>query len=239
MAEHLSDETLARLADGRPSPSERDHLASCSTCAAGLQAFRDQTEALSALPVLRPPRGEWTEVEARLRAEGLIRPEGPGRVEAAIRREGPARTEPAVRRERSIRTRTSPWLAAAAALVLFLGGGVTGAALRGESGAGATPGDGLAPTATVADAADAVRTAEERYIQAFLRYRQLSGEADVDGDEPDPSARYAALDALLTASRQAVREAPADPFLNGVLVSTLAERQATLRRISTDDDEWY
>lgn len=247
MAEHLSMETLARLVDGPPSPTERAHVASCSACAAELRALRDQTEALTALPVLRPPRGEWEEVEARFHAEGLIRTEGPFRTEVPSRAGDPTRTGAPVRAEGRAgggrpRARwsvpSSGWLPAAAAVVLFLGGGVTGAALAGESDAG-DPADASArPTATVAEAAEAVRTAEERYIEAFLLYRELSGEDGDDGGR-DPSARYAALDALLTASRQAVREAPADPFLNGVLVSTLAERQATLRRISTDDGEWY
>jgi len=36
-----------------------------------------------------------------------------------------------------------------------------------------------------------------------------------------------------------VRQAPADPFLNGLLASTMAEREATLRRISSSQDNWY
>jgi hypothetical protein len=43
----------------------------------------------------------------------------------------------------------------------------------------------------------------------------------------------------VAASQAAVRQAPADPFLNGLLASTLAEREATLRKISSGGDNWF
>ena len=71
--EHLTAETLARLVDEEPQPSERDHLGTCEACAGELAAMRSQTEALSTLPEIMPPLGDWRVIEARLRSEGLVR----------------------------------------------------------------------------------------------------------------------------------------------------------------------
>jgi hypothetical protein len=88
-------------------------------------------------------------------------------------------------------------------------------------------------------ATEAVQAAEQRYVAALTRYRQLlevDGGGDVGGDA---RSRYAALEYLVAASQAAVRQAPADPFLNGLLASTLAERETALRRISTRTDNWF
>ena len=84
-----------------------------------------------------------------------------------------------------------------------------------------------------------MQVAEQNYINAVSQYRQFlsrNGDDDLLGD---PRGRYAALEYLVAASQAAVRQAPADPFLNGLLASTMAEREATLRRISTSQDNWY
>lgn len=219
---HLTLETLARLVDEAPGPDEGEHLRSCPTCRGELEGLERQTEDLGSLPDLRPPRGDWEMLEVRLAREGLLRDGGilPGQ-----------------------RFLPTGWMRLAAALVLFLGGtGVGAAAMRGGTDARSV-GEGLATVErarTPEEAADAVRQAEEFYIQALSRYRELSeaGEPGTSGD--DPAGRYAALEGILAASRAAVREAPADPFINGILVSTLAERQATLRQISTTGDgNWF
>ena len=58
----------------------------------------------------------------------------------------------------------------------------------------------------------------------------------------DAQRRYAALEYFLAAGEAAVREAPADPFMNGLLASVRAERQAArtmvLREASRLQD-WY
>ena len=220
---HLTLETLARLVDEAPSPSEREHLQSCATCRQELEALEEQTEALGSLPDLRPPRGDWTMLEVRLAREGLLR--------SGVRASGGGLLP-------------AGWMQTAAALLLFLGGtGVGAAAVRG--GAASDPaGTDLAAVErarTPEEAADAVRRAEEFYIEALSRYRELADASEPGTADGDPAGRYAALEGILAASRAAVREAPADPFINGILVSTLAERDATLRRISTtaDDDNWF
>jgi hypothetical protein len=82
------------------------------------------------------------------------------------------------------------------------------------------------------DAADAVRLAERQFIDALVRYRQL---VDAQGESTfigDPTSRLAAIQGLVAAGRAAIREAPADPFVNGVLVSALAEQEAILQNAS-------
>ena len=215
--EHLSTETLARLVDEAPTPDEREHIEACTACASELEAMREQTQALGALPELMPPRGDWRVLEARLRSEGLV--EDPG----VFRRLGLAQT-PA-------------WMKAAAAVLLFLGGTGTGAALTaGPAGSGV-------PMAVAAEdvesAASAVRMAEQQYVDAVSQYRQLLAAEGGESYGSDPMSRFAALEHLVMVSQAAVRQAPGDPFLNGFLASALAERDAAARMVSTRQDNWF
>ena len=219
--EHLTHDTLARLVDERPSPTEREHLGACSRCAEELRAFRLQSDALGGLAALRPPSGDWESLEARLVGEGLIRtPE-------TFRRFGFA-AAPA-------------WMQTAAAVVVFLGGTGFGLALtKGATPEGPSP--GLLPVVQTSSAEEAVRAvelSEQAYMQALVRYRQLTGGSD-GPRVSDPLSRVAALEGLLAASPEAVRLAPTDPVFNGFLVNVLAERQEVLRQISTSrNDDWF
>lgn len=223
---HPDREALARLVDGEPTSGEREHLESCVRCREELEALRRQTEALSNLPDLMPPMGDWEELEARLTGEGLVRARSvaglPFRVQAG-------------------------WGQIAAALVVFAAGSLLGAGVaRGTPDP--VPGEPLAggvvvPVARAADAeeaAEVLQAAEQSYMAALMQYRRLAGFDGDTGGSSDPVSRFAALDALVSASQAALRQAPTDPFLNGVLVSTMAERQATLSQISsTDEGSWY
>lgn len=279
---HLTDETLARLVDEQATAAEEEHLRSCEICSTVLRELREQTEALASLPALRPPAGDWEELQARLIRKGLI---GDGPVEgtdSVLERVGPGleeggpRTEEAGRGARPTRGHTdggpyggpahrrflipAPWLQAAAAVVLFLGGTAFGTWMTPAGGnsvdggitgistdspveeTGRLAGDPSGTGDRVDEAALQLRTAEDRYVEALVTYRELLREAD--GRDPDvaedPAARYAALEALVAASQEAIRHAPADPFFNGVLASTMAERQEAIRQISTsDDDNWF
>ncbi len=222
---HLTTEGLARLVSEAPTPEEGRHLAMCSSCQDELEALKEQTDAIGSLPDLRPPPGDWEALEARLASEGLIRSSG-----LALR---------------AGRWRSSGWMQAAAALVLFLGGTALGSGVM-ASGPGDHPalgegaqdlelipvGSQIQPVSNLVDAADAVYQAERQYMDALLQYRQL---LDAQGDPTyvgDPTVRFAALEAIVAAGRAAVEQAPADPYLNGVLVGALAERQAILRKAS-------
>ena len=222
---HLTTQSLARMVSEAPYPEEQEHLGSCPACQAELQALRAQTEALGALPDLRPPTGDWEALEARLVSEGLVHSGGIS--------------------YQAARWRSSGWLQAAAALVLFLGGTALGpfftrdgrggelAELGPPSGLELVPvGSSAQPVSNLTDAAERVRLAERHYIDALVQYRQLmdaQGEPSLIGN---PASRFAALEGIVAAGRAAVQQAPADPFVNGVLVSALAEREAILRTAS-------
>ena len=221
---HPSREELARLVDEPPTGPEKSHLEACPECREELEALRDQTAALGSLPDLMPARGDWDALEGRMVSEGLIRsrPAGVG----GVRPPG-------------------GWSRIAAALVIFAAGSALGAGIsegtpdpfpEGTRTAGVLP---VREASDPEEAAEILQTAEQQYMTALLQYRRMAG-FDPDGDvSSDPVSRFAALEALLSASQAALREAPADPFLNGVLVSTLAERQATLQQISSAEGNWF
>ena len=224
--EHLNSETLARLVDNAPAPEQATHLAECDICTSELVAFREQTEALGSLPEILPPMGDWQVLEARLRSEGLVEDAG------MFQRLGLART-PA-------------WMRAAAAAVLFLGGTAMGAAMTSGTSQGLPGGIGSGTDValfasggtTVEDAAQAVRVAERTYMNAIARLReQMRIESGLESGV-DPMRRYAALEHLVAVSQAAVRQAPGDPYLNGILASVLGEREATARMVSRTDN-WF
>ena len=223
--EHLTRESLARLVDENPDAHEAGHLRTCIVCTSELEALRAQTRALAALPEIRPPLGDWEVLEARLRSEGLV--ESPGLL------------------ERLSLAHTPPWMRTAAAIALFLGGTGVGAAFTSQTQPSADPMAFVGQTAMFTDATDvdaaaaALQVAEENYINAVSQYRQFLAQSGGDDYQGDPRGRFAALEYLVAASQAAVRQAPADPFLNGLLASTLAEREATLRRISSSQDNWF
>lgn len=204
--EHLSTETLARLVDEEPAAAEAEHLAACEGCSRELSALREQTQALGGLPEIMPPQGDWRVLEAQLRSEGLV--QSPGLFQTL----GLAQTP--------------RWMRAAAAVLVFLGGAGTGAALTSEPQ--------IAQAATVEEAASVVRRAEEGYVTALDRYRYLLAAGGGETLVVDPIGRYAALEHLVSVSQAAVRQVPADPFLNGILTSALAERDAMARLVSSN-----
>jgi len=224
MERHLTSEALARLVDEAATREEHAHLAACEQCVDRLGVLRDQTAALGRLPDVRPPRGDWAVLEARMASEGLVRPE-PNLFQRMASTPG--------------------WMRAAAAIVLFVGGiGVgTGLDRTGPNGAGATAATntaggaagvsmaalGTATAGTAEEAAALVRLKEREYRDALVQYAQLS---EGEGTIPNPEARMASLDYDIVSLQAGLQEAPADPVLNGFLASMLAERDNTLRQIS-------
>ncbi|HKK92159.1 MAG TPA: hypothetical protein VJ925_01955 [Longimicrobiales bacterium] len=219
MERHLTPEALARLVDEAATREEHAHLAECEDCVRRLGVLRDQTAALGRLPDVRPPRGDWAVLEARLASEGLVRPE-PNLFQRMASTPG--------------------WMRAAAALVLFIGGIGVGTGLDRSGPAVATnaprsSGDvsvaslESATAGTAEEAAALVRLKEREYRDALVQYAQLS---EGEGTIPNPEARMASLDYAIVSLQAGLQEAPADPVLNGFLASMLAERDHTLRQIS-------
>ncbi len=256
--EHLTPEALARLVDEPPTPEERGHLNRCRRCRDEVDALQAQTLGLSHLPDLRPPRGEWPLLEARLVEEGLLNPVAlaPSAFPSASpvgsftppapAAPGGLSSSPGGPRPRTRRA----WQAAAAVALLVTGaaGGAGGALAwggdapvrSGDASVLAASDDPLASvpvalglhaplrTLSVEEAEEAVRITESWYLAALLRYRDRA-----ESGSPDPFSRYLALETLMAAGQVALREAPADPFLNGLLVTMNAERQAALQGIRT------
>lgn len=208
---HLELETLARLVDEPPTPQETAHLQSCAECARQLEALRQQTRELAALPPLPPAEQAWGRLERELHAEGLLR-------------RGP---------------RIPPMLRRAAGLVLLLGAGAAGAALQARFG-GRTmvseAGVAAAPTAgSATDAATRLHDAEQQYVAALAEYDQtLQSSAPTD-----PTARLAALEGIVLTTQAALNRAPGDPVINGYHMTALAQREATLRRLVSAREPWF
>jgi hypothetical protein len=228
--EHLTPTVLSRLVEEVPTAEERDHLSRCERCASELDALRGQTAGLAELPDVRPPRGDWESLEARLVAEGLV--------EAA--------TPPTAPGPRPYPAR---WIRAAASVAIFAAGAAVGVgatargiAARAEADSIPSTAIRLQPTTDPGAALAQMLDAERTYIDALSHYRHLIGAQGADEVAGDARVRYAALEDLVRAGQAAVSRAPADPFLNGLLASALAEREAVSRRLSgtvAGQDGWF
>ena len=107
---HPSPEELARLVDETPTMAEAEHLAACAECSAELDAMRAEHDALGALPRILAVLTPWEVMRRKLEREGLISAAAP-------------------------RARWMPGIAAA--IALFVTGGVTGIGFAGGFGSGA------------------------------------------------------------------------------------------------------
>ncbi len=254
--EHLTPETLARLVDDAPSTGEASHLEDCRRCREEVTALREQTRSLAHLPDLRPPSGDWDSLERRLSDAGLLSPSP--RAGQGVRSPGWIQAAAGV-----LLLVGGAGLGLGAGALMDAGDrGGPGGILAGEAAPGApTPGapspDG-APTPgllaaldrelgasdlSLEEAEEWVRLTEGWYVTALTRYREgtLGGGDPGFGGPGDPLTRYAALEALMAAGQAAVREAPTDPFLNGLLLNMRAEREASLQglRAASTAHLWY
>jgi len=226
---HLDPERLAALADAEPTADDAQHLAACDECARELRAHR----ALLALAarerhaVLAQSLTDWETLSARLRDEQLVRP---------------------VRAARS-GLFAQPWMQAAAAVVIAVGGAAIGRATAavpldstGQPVAGTAAGsarlaamspDSAHAIATVQDALTLMRRAESDYrlASAFIAVHDTvaGGQSGVDLYR----ARLAALDRVSDAALAAVNEAPSDPVVNQYLISARSARAVTLQQLNS------
>lgn len=209
--QHLSAETLARLADGEAAAEEALHLERCSECRMELEEYREQLRALASLPELAPPAGGWSTLSRELAGERLT----------GARRVG---------------WRDGWMVRAAAAVALFVGGAATGALALRERGPVEAP-VAAGVTAAPAGVEARLRQAEEAYVAALTEYTAAVG-AD---EAADPLNRLAALEGIVLTTRAALEEAPADPVINGYHLSALGQRDAILRQIDADEAQgpWF
>lgn len=221
---HLPTERLAALADEAPTAAELAHLASCAECARERDAYRSLVElAASAGTSIGAPLTSWEALRPRLVGDRLIG------------------AESATPRPR--RTGNRAWLQAAAAVLLVSGGAVAG---RVTAGAGPLPAARTRPVNTTAAATDSsprfrsVEDARVAQAQSQLLYQSATAylaQRDTAASEPESPAairtRLAALDRTRQVLDQALDEAPYDPVINGYYLTTLGQREATLRQLNT------
>lgn len=214
MAEHLSRERIsALLEDPTGLPGEAEHLAGCDECAREYEQMSRMRMALSGFTDLEPPAAEWEAIEARL---GLSAPGGTsgGR---------PWR-------------RMVTWpLQAAAVIALFASGLVVGQRFAAEEEGAVAPA-AVAGTEGEIDPGPAMQIEPAAaYLRTVADLEQLR--AGYPGTPPSPSSpevyaeRITHLDAMIDASRDALREAPEDPVLNNFLFQLVDERDDLARQL--------
>ena len=236
---HLSPERLAALADDEPTGAEATHLVACARCAGERSAYRRllvlaQHEGATGAESLT----SWNVLAAELRTEGLI-----GEPASPMSLSTPARGTAAVRRPR--RAFATGWRNAAAAVLIAGASFAIGRYSTAPLGSAGAPSQTAAPGSATADAngvslvsysstTDAVTAflRAQREMQdaaAFLAEQEQAGTPGFDADMY--RARLAALDGMVTVSRAALYEAPADPVINQYYLATLGAREATMRQI--------
>lgn len=223
---HLSTDRLAALGDEPPMPAEAAHLATCELCARERAAYRTLVAMAHAdRSALGLPLTRWESIVG-----AVTRELQPG-VAAIPRR------------------RTARWpMQAAAALLLVAGGAMLG---RTTAGAPALPGDVSRPIhsastsastrtqpldtafASLDDARRAQQQSEAVYQRAAAFLAQYDTAAPAEGSPVAYRSRLAALDRVISVSREAMREAPHDPVINGYYLTTINQREATLRQLNT------
>lgn len=220
---HLSTDRLAALADDQPTSAEAAHLATCAECAREHEAYRTLVAmAYAERAPLGLPLTRWESIASALAAESVSRVTPPS----------PAR-------------RAARWpMQIAAGLLLVAGGAMLGRVSAGTAALPAAPATLAAsvttPVQTVADSAfasvDAARAAQAHSEQVYQQAAAFLAQHDSSGTGDGPVAyrsRLAALDRVLSTTRQAMREVPHDPVINGYYLTTIGQREATLRQLNT------
>jgi hypothetical protein len=229
---HLHTERLAELGDDTPSVDEAAHLAACPQCGHERDAYR----ALLAMAAAeREPFGlpltRWDAIAAEL---------------AVV--EAPSVPQIAPARGRSARA-----LSIAAGLLLIAGGAMLGRASTGARMLPAVADDQTASAsepipnavasaqrpidsttfASAEEARAAQRRSEALYQQAAAFLARVDTTGIGSGSPVAYQSRLAALDRVISTTREAMREAPHDPVINGYYLTTLGQREATLRQLNT------
>lgn len=245
---HLNLETLARLVDESPEPTEAEHLDLCEQCRTELELLRADAAALHHLADPQPPVAAWVALEQTLEREGLLRKT----------------------------SWTTHALRMAAVFAIFVFGSIIGGLVMREQAVApvaattpvvATPAQtaerspnydsqlvvpqtpqisqtpqvaqtariSTPPARTAEEAVARLREAERAYLAALGRFSDFSSSAD----ETDPVARLAALESIVATTRAALGQAPADPVINGYHLTAVAQRDATLRQLSNSRQTWY
>jgi hypothetical protein len=223
---HLSAERLAALSDESPSAAELAHLTTCVECSRERAVYQSLAELSSAESArLGVPLTSWEALGPALAADGVI---------------DTGRSLPSVRQRHVGRS----WLQAAAAVLLIAGGMMAG---RYTAGAPVLPLNDVATraktAAVVLDSAPrfaSIEDARAAQAQSQLVFQTatafLAQQDTTDRASDSPAAmrtRLAALDRVREVVGKALNEAPYDPVINGYYLTTVGQREATLRQLNT------
>jgi hypothetical protein len=222
---HLPIERLAALADEQPGADETSHLAQCAECARELEAIRSLVSLAGAeRELMSVPLTRWDTLASKLRDEGLIAAKG-GYAQ---------RTK--YYSQRSL-------LQIAAALLLVAGGVAAG---RVSAGAAMVPGglsgSDVSQTASAesarnfqsaADAAHWQQVYSDGYQRAIAYLANQDSTARGVGTPASMRTRLSALDRASRTMREALNDAPYDPVLSDFYLNSFAQREATLRQLTS------
>jgi hypothetical protein len=207
MPDHLNREQISALLDDPAGVSGGlDHIDRCADCGREYEQMSRMRMALSGLPELEAPAGEWDAIQEKLGLEPFGEPVGT-----------------------SIWRRAAAWpLQVAAVLALFAAGLMVGQRISANTDAPQPTVAGLdEPVATAPESSLAIEPAEA-YLRTVADLQQHRDGLDESGTNPlEPAAvaeRITHLDGMIDASRAALREAPADPVLNNFLFQLVDER---------------
>lgn len=221
---HLPTERLAALVDEPPTAAELAHLTSCGECARERAAYQSLVElAAGSGASIGAPLTTWEALRPKLLDDRII-----GAGAATLR---PRRHAGRV------------WLQAAAAVLMISGGMVAG---RITAGATPLPSTDRSPTTTASVSADStphfrsIEEARSAQLQSQLLYQTatafLAQRDTATRAAESPAAirtRLAALDRTRQVLDEALDEAPYDPVINGYYLTTLGQREATIRQLNT------
>lgn len=221
---HLPTERLAALADEPPTAAELAHLTSCAECARERAAYQSLVElAAGSGASIGAPLTSWEALRPKLLDDRII-----GAGDSTLR---PRRHAGRV------------WLQAAAAVLLISAGMVAGRITAGASPLPLTEQPSLTTASVSTDSTPHFRSIDEaRAAQAQSQFMYQTATAflaqrDTANRAPEnPAAirtRLAALDRTRQVLDQALDEAPYDPVINGYYLTTLGQREATLRQLNT------
>lgn len=189
----------------------------------------EQLDQIIAAERTRPqePLNEWRTIAARAREEGLIRESQSSRLWAS----------------------SQPWLQAAAAVLLLIGGIAIGRTTVGLPSAtqntastsspnatltAGSPSDTGAATsfASVSDAAATLDRAAQEYQAASQFIAANNPASDLRDSSAIYTARAAALDKIVNATESALQGAPHDPVINQYYLATMGARVATQQMVA-------
>jgi hypothetical protein len=173
------------------------------------------------------PLNDWRTIAARAREEGLLRESEPARVWRSAQ----------------------PWLQAAAAVLILVGGiaiGRTTSALPGSGSFPASPSPASIATAAATPSissanasfasADEAAATLDRAVREYQRASQFLAASNTSPGSVDSvsvyAARVAALDKIQDATESALQTAPHDPVINQYYLATMGARVATEQMVA-------